>query len=409
MAGSKIARSLLLLAMLMLEAACQSVPELSGITSTIFDRPATPPATAPATTSAAPPAKSPAGSPSRTAAPTATTVSAVIEPSAEALNELRVDRQCRQVTERFDVWEKAATYAGTNAQLRLRVLLTSDFAHSDLNQSDQRFLRYLAYTTVWIPASVESRIGRAYAALADGGDKTKMEHSGRSQRKAAARLSERLSEMRDTIEGFPGTANLVLDPDLHDGAFARVGGIVVVSPRFLSMMDERDEVRDVVFAHELSHLYKRHTIKELQYRLISSAAGWEIAKKLLGKAIPSENASVGSSMVGVVNSVTDLVSYGQMATQLFELVRKSQLTYSKDQELEADTCALQWLAALRVEPRAAWQTFADVLADTTPGDDTVSYVVLHPSPAERVANIEQALGHKPPLKGPSEGKSTRKP
>jgi Peptidase family M48 len=341
-------------------------------------------------------ASSPAAAPAKPAAGTPGSA-LTLQANAAALNELRVDTRCEQVQERSDVWEKAAEYGGTQAQMRLRTLIASDFAHSDLTESDHRLLRYLAYTTVWVPASVESAVGKTWVALTSSGDEAKMETTGRSQRRAAERLGSRLNELRGTIEGFPGSVSLVLDTSLRDGAFARVGGLVVVSPRFLSLMDETDSVRDVVLTHELSHIYKRHTIKELQYRLITSAGGWTIAKKLLGRFDPG-------SALGL-SGLTSVFTTAQAASQLLEFVRSTQASYSKDQELEADACALGWLARIDIEPRAAWQAFSGVLtfsARKQEGD--ASYEDSHPSPTERTANIQDALARnkppppKPPIK-----------
>jgi hypothetical protein len=309
---------------------------------------------------------------------------AALKPNPEALNELKVDRLCLKVEERFDVWEKAAEYAGVEGQLRLKVLVASDFEHADLTASDREMLRYLAYTTVWIPASMETAIGAAWAALSSGGDDNKAELTGRSQRKALQRLDERLATLRSGIGGFPGSASLVLDPGLRDGAFARVGGIVVVSPRFLSLMDEKDAVRDVVLAHELSHLYKRHTVKELQFKLVSSAPGWKIARKLLARLDPKST--------GGVAFLRDSLGYGVLVTDMVGFVRSVHLDYSREQELEADACALQWLERIEVSPREAWQAFAGILAYSGKTESNEpTYENLHPSPAERDANIKEAM------------------
>jgi len=312
----------------------------------------------------------------------------VLKASPQALNELQVDRLCLKVEERFDVWEKAAEYGGVQAQLRLNALLASNFEHADLTQADKDLLRYLAYTTVWVPASVESGIGTAWATLSSAGNDGKAEPSGRSQRKALQRLNERLTAMRSGIDGFPGGARLVLDNDLRDGAFARVGGIVVVSPRFLSLMDEKDAVRDVVLAHELSHLYKRHTIKELQYKLVSSSAGWKIARKALARVSPSS--AGGAAML------RDGLGYGILVADLVSFMRGNQIDYSREQELEADACAMQWLGRMDISPREAWQAFAGILAysSASQGHET-SYESLHPSPAERDANINAAMSRQP--------------
>lgn len=319
-----------------------------------------------------------------------------LTPNAAALNELRVDRQCQKVEENFDVWQKAMAYGGTEAQLRLQVLLDSDFKQDQLSPSDREMMRYLAYTTVWIPSSLEANVGRLYAAVSKSGDDNAVAASGRTQRRALERLATRLGEVKGGIPGFPGDARLVFDPALSDGAFARVGGLVVVSSRFLGLMDESDPVRDVVFAHELSHLYKRHTIKEMQYRMVTSAAGFSLAKKLLGRSLPSAKTSV----------VPDFIYYAQTASELFTWVRESNLAYTRDQELEADACALNWLSALNVPPRDAWRSFETVLAGAP--DPAVGYESLHPSPVERAKNIEQALGKSSAPGAPTQKRPTTK-
>lgn len=319
-----------------------------------------------------------------------------LQPNAAALNELKVDKQCLKVEERFDVWAKAAEYAGTNAQLRLQRLVASDFQHDQLTDDDKRLLRYLAYTTIWVPVSVEAGIGKLYATLSGGGGDQVNGRTGRTQQLAMDRMNQRLAEVVGGIPAFPGSASLVLDPDLRDGAFARAGGLVVISPRFLNLMDEKDEVRDVVFAHEASHLYKRHTIKEMQYQLISSAAGFSIAKKLLGKFNPAASPSL----------LPDFIAHVQTANELFTWMRNTQSRYSKDQELEADACALNWLKPLNVEPRQAWSVFGAILAESS-GADSESYQSLHPSPDERVANIRQAIDK--PRAPPTKGKPGAKP
>lgn len=326
---------------------------------------------------------SPAASAPLQAAPTGSSPGQllVIQPNAAALNELAVDRECRKVEERFDVFAKAAEYGGTNAQLRLKQLLDSNFEHSQLSPEDRLLLRHLAYTTVWVPVEVETATGRLYSQISGAsGSDVAGEGGNRSQRKALERLSQRLQELRDKTPGFPGSVSLVLDPKLRDGAFARVGGIVVVSPRYLAQMDEKDEVRDVVLAHELSHLYKRHTIKELQFQLITTAPGFNLAKKLLRRADPNAGPSF----------IPNLIVYGQLGLELFEVARTTQINYTREQELEADGCAIRWLEAVNINPMQAWAVFGTLLSDSS-ADAATGYAVLHPSPAERTKNIENAM------------------
>lgn len=336
-----------------------------------------PGASAPTPTTAAP---APAGG-------ALTTALAPLQPNSEALRELAVDPECRRVEENFDVWGKALQYAGTNAQLRLRQLMATDFQHDQLTPADKQFMKYLAYTTVWVPASVETTIGKAYAVVSNssGGSTA----TGDGIKGALGRIDQRMQALKGQIDGFPGGVELVYDDKLRDGAFARVGGLVMVSERFVGLMDESDAVRDMVLAHELSHLYKRHTLKEMQYQLLTSAAGYSVAKKLVGRLDPQRGFSV----------MPDLLFYAQVGQELISWVRNNQLTYSKDQELEADGCSMAWLDKVKVDRMEAWRAFGLALAPQ-PGQ-AAGYESLHPSPAERTANIQRALSRKPAAPAPA--------
>lgn len=302
-----------------------------------------------------------------------------LTPNPEAAGDLLPDTQCKHVEERSDVFAAAARYAGTNAQLRLRHLLESEFKQDQLNDSDRKLLRYLAYTTVWIPQGLESSIGSLYSRMSDMTRSDDSANMGKARQKAMDRMRTRLTSLNQAIPEQTGTVSLVLDQNLPDAAFARVGGIIILSPRFLNLMDENAPVRDVVLAHEISHLYKRHAVKELQYQLVTSAAGFSLVKKLLGRMDPARATSAGLS---------DIVSSVTMAKDIFDVVQKTQLRFTQDQELEADACAVRWLARTNIDTCHAWQTFGTILTDN-PQSPGQGYQVLHPSPQSRTDNIRK--------------------
>jgi Zn-dependent protease with chaperone function len=339
------------------------------------------------------PAQKPvAGSPARPTAPPLTStgalannakaggVAAVVLPSSKALNELRADRQCAKTEERHDVWAKAAEFAGTNAQMRLTHLVSSDFRHSDLTAQDKQFLKYLAYTTIWIPSSLEVQIGKAYAALV--GSSPRDDDSGRSERKALQRIQERASELAGRMEGFPGAVTVSLDRKLAGGAVARPGNLIIINETYLANMDESPEVRDVVLAHELSHLYKRHTVKELQYQLITSASGFSIAKKLFNAVKPGND--------GPLTQLGGILMAGQLAIEIVDFVKELQAKYPGEQELEADVCGLRFISIAGVQPLKAWQIFSRLLKASS-ADGATGYSGVHPSTRERDENIARAL------------------
>lgn len=336
---------------LALAAGCAQMPELPGL------GPSGPvkPASASATNSGLPAAHPASGIPRE-----------VITPNPKALAELLPDKTCGRPQENFDVMQKALFYGGTVAQLRLQRLIASNFAYSDLTEQDHALLKYLAYTTVWIPVSIEGKIGSLYSALA-------MNTASGSKSGAAQRVTQRLELFKSQVKDFPGRAELVVLKELKAGAFARPGGLITVSLPFASLLDSDEGAMNLVVAHELSHLYKRHSMKNLQFKLISTSAGFTIAQKLLS------GFGVGSSS----NPLQEIAFVATTFSQLSNFVNNANLQFDKNQELEADACAVAWMVGAKVDPSASLRAFSR-LASAHPDDE---YFPSHPTTKEREANF----------------------
>ncbi|MEL4178739.1 M48 family metalloprotease [Roseateles sp. PN1] len=298
--------------------------------------------------------------------------------AAEIAAELAPDRQCQKVQEKFDISEKLMDYGGTEASLRLQALVDSDFKYSDLSDDDRRMLRYLAQTTVWVPASVEQRLG----SLAD-------ELSGRPpelkdlQRLALDELQQQSQKFRQLTQDFPGEVGIRVNPELADGAFAKFGGRIQISTSMLNLMSENTLGAEFVLAHEMAHIYKRHALKHLQFSLLSSKDGWELGKKLLARA--QRGASFDPLRDGMFAAFT--------IPQLLSYVRGMQLHFNGEQELEADACAAQWLRLAAVDPSSAWDSFRSAFA-------TGGYDAEHPATEERAKNFARRLVFEPTAAGP---------
>lgn len=300
-----------------------------------------------------------------------------VKPNPNVANELKPDKLCRRVDENTDVWAKLADYGGLEAQLRMQRLLASDFKHADLTPEDRQMLRYIAYTTVWVPSWLENNLGRLYTTfLSDSADE-----ATRFEQAAMKRMQEQMQAFTSEIPDFPGNVQLTLDTKAATGASARPGGLISLSRDFLNRMDENVGVRRLVLAHELSHLYKRHTLKELQYQLVTSSGGFDLARQLLRRFDPARGDNP-------INAARDAISLATASTELFEFVRSSQLSFQSDQELEADACSIEWMRRIREDPEELWKAFAEVQATASSEDG--GYLRTHPSTEERRANIAKA-------------------
>lgn len=309
-----------------------------------------------------------------------------VKPNANVEDKLRPDLQCQRFEERSDVWQALAEYGGNEAQARMTRLLAADFKFADLTPEDKKMLRYIAYTTVWVPQSVESGFGKLYVEATRRNRDTGGED--RSEAAQLARVKAQLVEFRSHIDSFPGSVDLVVDKNMATGAYSQVGGLIVLSPDFLNRMDEKDSVKQLILAHELSHLYKRHTVKELQYQLVTSSSGFGLAKKLLGRYNPQNSSNP-------LEIARNAMEYAKVASELYDFVRSRQVAFTVDQEFEADACSVQFMTRSGLDPKPLVPALAEL--EAVQKEEASGYAKTHPSNRERQDKLLVATGqHAPP-------------
>lgn len=333
-----------------------------------------------------------AGIPSTTLQPKDSTSAAMV-PSAPPVAaragveaELKPDADCSRPREKFDVAEKLLHYGGTAATLRLQRLVESDFKYDDLTDQDKAMLRYMALTTVWLPVKAENQVASIFDVASiwpgQGPKLTELDEDAINQ------ISQRLELLKGQASDFPGKIRLVLDDQLSTGAFARFGSVISVSRSFLNGLTQDPAGADFVLAHELSHIYKRHPIKDLQYKLISSREGWELARKVLQRAYKGFQ----------VDPLSDAAFGITVMPQLLLFVRNQQLSFGREQELESDGCSVAWLQGIGTDPISAWKAFRATLAATDTGP--TAYASSHPSTPEREERFTRKASGEPTRTGP---------
>ena len=300
----------------------------------------------------------------------------VVPPPNGYESEMSPDRNCSRPRDKFDVADKISSYGGMAASLRLQRLVTTNFQYSDLKPEDRKMLRYIAQTSVWVPPEVEIKLGDIYTK--SQGFFKREEPLGELEAQAFDALQKRLERVRATVPEYPSEITLKVDHSLKDGAFSRFGGLIQLSDRFLNGLGDAGVGADFLLAHEMSHVYKRHAIKDVQFMLISSAEGWNLAKQVL-RGVPG----VGNRSSDMFDNLKDTVTGLATIPALIDFVKSVQISFGKDQESEADACSVVWLKALGDEPGEAWREYQKILGANS------SYDEQHPSTADRRRNFEQ--------------------
>ncbi len=154
-----------------------------------------------------------------------------------------------------------------------------------------------------------------------------------------------------------------------NNAFAIPGGYVYVTRQLVALMNSEAELA-FVMGHEVGHVAAHHSQKRQQRAQLTG-----IGAALLG-------AVTGSNIVG------NLAGAG---AQLYTL------GYSRDQEREADSLGVRYLARAGYDPRAGGAILAALGAQTAlearlagrAADAPATWLSTHPATAERVARVSK--------------------
>jgi len=152
---------------------------------------------------------------------------------------------------------------------------------------------------------------------------------------------------------------LVVARDEMVNAFAAPGGAVVVTTGLLRALRSPDELA-AVLAHEAGHVRRRHALRGLLRQ-----ASFQV---LLG--LVAGDASALSSGLQVAGAL-------------------SGLSFSREDEREADLDALGSLARAALPPRALASALESIRG-ASPGGPELGFLSTHPSTADRVERIERA-------------------
>jgi predicted Zn-dependent protease len=174
---------------------------------------------------------------------------------------------------------------------------------------------------------------------------------------------------------------VVIINDRTFNAFVADGHRIFVNYGALMQSETPNQIIGVL-AHETGHLAGGHLAK--MHEQLARAQTQMIIAMLLGAGAMAAGARGGSSDNGLVNAGAAAISAPQ------EIIRRSLLSYQRQQEENADRAAVKFLNATGQSAKGMYETFKRFTNDSlfaAYGADP--YAQSHPMPAERVAALEQ--------------------
>ncbi len=217
-----------------------------------------------------------------------------------------------------------------------------------------------AAATPYVPVSWEESLGRKVAdRLAP---KTRRCQDPERLRKLN-RIAQTLAATRPESP-YRITLSVVDNPSVN--AFAAPGGQVLLLRGLLERTDSAEELAGVL-AHELQHVYQRHTTKAI----LEEGAGTLL-------------------LAGVSGDLSGGLAWGIEGARTL-----GALQYSRSHEREADLEGLQMMQAARVNPAAMVAIFERMQQDDPDHPDPPEFLSTHPDMKERLAVLLAKAGPSP--------------
>jgi predicted Zn-dependent protease len=150
-------------------------------------------------------------------------------------------------------------------------------------------------------------------------------------------------------------------------AFALPGGPVFITEGLLRLLKTEAELAGVL-GHEIGHVIARHSSEQL-------------AKQQLTQGL------LGALVVGSGDYTTAQI--GQVVGNMINM------SYGRDDELEADALGIRIMTEARYDPRGMMRVM-EVLARASGGSRQPEFVSTHPAPENRAERIKQAIARQYP-------------
>ncbi|MBE0496628.1 MAG: M48 family metalloprotease [Campylobacterales bacterium] len=289
-----------------------------------------------------------------------------------------VDHTCKEMYESYDANLESAMGIGIILASKKIESFTNKLSgtttKSTIKESEIKTLaRDVAKKSFWIPLNFEKLYGESLIEerLKDGRLINK-----NTKNKKYIGMYKKLDDFKKKYiaHAIAENAQFPFDVDIYistekDTAEAIPYGKVIISENYVANGRYK-----TILAHELSHVAKRHTTKEMQYRIVSVA---DSVTDILGivKNIQSEDAGQFNQFFNAIN------------------VKGKFEKYSQDMELEADACGVRLLGKLYPENKAKHIDEMILNIDRTlQEEDTQNnhYTIQeHPDKNIRIENIKE--------------------
>jgi predicted Zn-dependent protease len=244
----------------------------------------------------------------------------------------------------------------------------------------QKIAEDVSKNYVWMPVSFEQALGNyLHERLAK--DSKILDRNGKRNRTLYNKVDTALEKAKKDYTKLPYETKLYIIESEQINAEALPAGSIYITRQAAS--DLNDNALQLVLGHEIAHIAKRHTSKQIQQRLVESGLAADMLQHII------EN-----------RSAQGLEKFFH-AERVIEAFHGTLAKYDQGQELQADACSIRGMLSAGTDPLKAREEYLRKRGTREATDDAKAPArkpfglgfTVHPEDKDRDRFFQEAYQH----------------
>ncbi|MDD3475725.1 MAG: M48 family metalloprotease [Sulfurimonas sp.] len=290
---------------------------------------------------------------------------------------IEVDSECKEPFESYDynlegIFQVSTTYGISKSGKILNFINDDKSANKVISDDFREYTKVIARNFLWIPLEVEKLFGETiYQDRINSGDVVLRTTKNLKYKKMYTKLDDFLIKYNNYI----GKSNQKYPYDIKINILSTQKKAESVPYGYIFISEDyiANGKFETILVHELAHISKRHSTKDIQYRLVTTYDNVTEITELIKNL---QDASKAEKFVQGLSSTM--------------VIKKSFELYTQDQEIEADACGLRSINLFIPNKKEIHvKNFIENINNVEASKEVNAVFEDHPDKSKRIENINR--------------------